>query len=229
MPTPGQTQAVPLRPVRRPDFSIRGIDASQTEAQLPEDVLDLWNEFARQSPERRQHFLAAGSMWQLALTLGHEYQTTRFAWMVAACEALKPRGPQSRNHNIYDVVEVLLGMPVANQLKQHWFRPQDVRNAHLHGGELRGSEFVELAMTSTFQDPTFRQAEGLLYQVTQEAMIEWLRRSGAFTMPRLERRRRWRRWIKDHFLSILLLLSGLALATGLVLGWLLNKWMYALA
>ena len=101
-------------------------------------------------PDRRRQFLQVGSMWQLALSLDHEYQTAGFAWMVAACEVLKPAAPQFRDHNIYHVVEALLGKPKADLLQEQWFRPQDVRNAHLHRGEFRGSEFLDHAMMSSF-------------------------------------------------------------------------------
>src|SRR6266508_4503306 len=178
MPTRGQIQPVPLKAVHRPDFSLRGIDGTQTEVYLPEDIGDLWQAFAGLPPDRRRRFLQVGSMWQLALSLGHEYQTTRFAWMVAACEVLKSPDPQFRDHNIYHVVEALLGKPTADLLQEQWFRPQDVRNAHLHRGEFRGSEFVQHAMMSSFQDPTFDQACRVLYQITQAAIIEWLRQRG---------------------------------------------------
>jgi hypothetical protein len=79
---------------------------------------DLWQAFAGLSPDRRRQFLRVGSMWQLALSLGHEYQTARFAWMVAACEVLKPADSQFRDNNIYHVVEALLGKPTAELLQE---------------------------------------------------------------------------------------------------------------
>ena len=218
MPARGQSQSVPLRAVSRPDFSLRGIDGTQTELHLPEDIFDLWRAFTGLPPNRRQQFLQVGSMWQLALSLGHDYQTARFAWMVAACEVLKPPDPQFRDHNIYHVVEALLGKPVAAQLQEQWFRPQSVRNAHLHRGEFRGSEFVQHAMMSSFQDPTFDQACRVLYQIVQAAIIEWLRQCGTFTMLPLKRRRSWRRWVKDHAFWVL----PVGIGVGMVLGWLLS-------
>lgn len=193
MPARGQVQSVPLKAVPRPDFSLRGIDGTQFELHLPNDIFDLWRAFTGLPPDRRRQFLQVGSMWELALSLGHDYQTARFAWMVASCEALKPPDHQFRDHNIYHVVEALLGKPVADQLQEQWFRPQDVRNAHLHRGEFRGSEFVQHAMMSSFQDPTFDQACRVLYQIAQAAIIEWLRQYGTFTMLPLKRRRSWHR------------------------------------
>jgi hypothetical protein len=222
MPAKGQIQPVPFKAVRRPDFSLRGIDGTQTELHLPEDIVDLWQAFTRLPIDRRRQFLQVASIWQLALSLGHEYQTARFAWMVAACEVLKPQDPLFRDHNIYHVVEALLGKPKADLLQEQWFWPQDVRNAHLHRGEFRGSEFVQHAMMSSFQDPTFDQACRDLYEITKAAIIEWLRRNGIFTMAPLERRKTWRRWLKDHALWVLPVAAGVGIGVGIVLGWLLR-------
>jgi hypothetical protein len=222
MPTKGQIQPVPLKAVHLPDFSLRGIDGIQTELHLPEDIVDLWQAFTRLPIDRRRQFLQVASMWQLALSLGHEYQTARFAWMVAACEVLKPQDPLFREHNIYHVVEALLGKPKADLLQEQWFRPQDVRNAHLHRGEFRGSEFVQHTMMSSFQDPTFDQACRLLYEITQAAIIEWLRRNGIFTMAPLERRKTWRHWLKEHILWVLPVAAGVGIGVGIVLAWLLT-------
>lgn len=218
MPTKGQIQLVPFRTVRRPDFSLRGIDGTQTELHLPEDILDLWQAFTGLSPDRRRQFLQVASMWQLALSLDQEHQTARFAWMVAACEVLKPSDPQFRDHNIYHVVEALLGKPNADLLQEEWFRPQDVRNAHLHRGEFRGSEFVHHLMLSSFRDPSFDQACRVLWQIAQAAIIEWLRKHGTFTLPPLRRRRSQRSWIKKHALWILPVLTGVGIGVGIVLG-----------
>ncbi len=139
--------------------------------------------------------------------------------MVVACEALKPPGPQFRDHNIYHVVEALLGKASADQLQEHWFRPQDVRNAHLHYGEFRGSEFVQAAIMSSYQDPTFDGARRVLAWITQESIIEWLMRRGTFTMPAIERKKSFRRWVREHALTLLPILT----AVGLVSGWLLAR------
>jgi hypothetical protein len=190
MPTRGQVTTIPLMPIHRPDFSLTGIvlGPGNNEQRLPADITDLWQAFTRLPPDRRIQFLQVGSMWQAALSLGHDYQTARFAWTVAACEALKPPEPQYRHHNIYNVIETLLGKPTADLLKEQWFQPQSVRNAHFHCGEFRGSEFVSHAWISSFQDPTFDQASRVLTQIAPAAIIEWLVRGGTFTMPVLKRR-----------------------------------------
>jgi hypothetical protein len=147
--------------------------------------------------------------------------------MVAACEALKPRDPQFRDHNIYHVVDALLGKTITNQMQEQWFRPQDVRSAHLHRGEFRGSEFIQHAMMSSFQDPTFDEACRVLYQIVQAAIIEWLRRGGIFTMLPLRRRTSWRRWVRDHAFSILPIIGGIGIAVGIVLAWILSILFFA--
>lgn len=223
MPTRGQIQSVPLVAVSRPDFSLRGIDGTRTEEHLPEDIVELWQKFAALPTERRQQFLQVGSMWQLALSLGNEYQTARFAWMVAACEALKPLDAEYRKHNIYHVVEALLGKHKADLLQEQWFRPQEVRNVHLHSGEFRGSEFVYHMMMSSFQDPTFDQACRELYQIAQATIIGWLLCDGVFTMSAIRRRKTLRRWVKDHLTWVISIIWVVGIAVGISLGWLLSK------
>lgn len=223
MPPKGQVHSVPFVAVARPDFSLRGIDGSKTELHLPADVVDLWQAFQGLPSDTRRQFLEVGSMWQAALSFSHEYETARFAFMVAACEALKLRAEVYRDHNIYQVVEALLGKTFADSLRQRALRPQDVRSAFLHTGELRGSEFLQHAMMSSYQDPTFDQTQRELWKITHAAIIEWLRRGGSFTMPVKNRKSSVRGWIKEHFLAVLVVLTCAALVAGLGLGWLLRK------
>jgi hypothetical protein len=217
MPIMGAARAMPKYAVQRPDFSLRGIRLGDNEKQLPSDILDLWRRFAALPADRRRQFLQVGSIWQLALFISREYQTTRFALMVAAIEALKPPSPQFRSANIYDVVEALLGKAVAERLQEHWFRPQDIRNAHLHGGDLRGAEFAASTFLSSFQDPTFGEATRILAQVTQAAIIEWLAQSGTSAMRPPERRRRHVKWMREHLLIEAALILGVGVTLGMIL------------
>lgn len=220
LPAKGDVSIVPLVRVTRPDLDPlgRGIRTDLRAQELPADVIDLWQAFARLSPARRRQFLQAGSMWQLALSLGREWQTTGFALMVVACEALKRPDTQFRDHKIYHVVKALLGKPTADRLQEDCIRPQEVRNVNLHSGEFRGSEFVQHMMISSFEDPTFDEAHIVLALITPAAIIEWLTRGGIFTMPPLRRRKKWRRWVKQHTLAILPTLT----AAAIVLGWFLR-------
>ena len=222
MPARGTCRSMPLRSVNRPDFSERGIDGSSHEQALPADVTDLWAMYRALTPDQRRDFLQAAAKWQEALSHWRERSTLSFVLMVVACEALKPSDPKFRDHNIYHVVEALLGKASAERLQEHWFRPQDVRSAHLHRGEFRGSEFLQATMMSSYQDPTFDQARRELAPITQAAIIEWLRRRGTFTMPALKRKKNLRRWVKEHTLTFLPVLMTVGLAVGLVFGWLLR-------
>jgi hypothetical protein len=151
--------------------------------------------------------------------LSQDYQTTKFSLMVVACEALKPSSQEYRRHNIYDVVAALLGPPTAAVLRQDWFRPQEARSSHLHAGEFLGSEFVERAMLSSFIDPTFDQAFRTLWIVVAAALTEWLRRGGVLLMAPLDRRRTWRRILKDNVSAIL----PIATAAGMVVGYMMGR------
>lgn len=222
MPARNAGRTMPLRAVARPDFSLRGIDITTTEMSFPADVTDLWAAYCALAEDSRQQFLQAGSKWQEALAHSRDRDTLSFALMVVACESLKPEGRQFQDHNIYDVVDALLGTTAAEPLKAHWFRPQNVRNVHFHRGEFLSSEFAQVEMISSYRDPTFDQARRALAPITQETIIEWLRRRGVFTMAPIERKKTLRRWIKEHALLILPVLTAL----GVVLGWFLRTFSY---
>ena len=193
MPARGEYRSVPLRQLARPDFSLRGIDGSITEESLPSDISDLWMSYRTLAPHLSQRFLQAAAKWQEALKLSRFRSTLSFALMVVACEALKPPGREFREHNIYHVVEALLGKTVADKLREPWLQPQDVRTEHLHLGKFRSSEFMETALTQSYQDPTFDQALRALALIAQESIIEWLRRQGAFVLPPTKRTKSQRR------------------------------------
>jgi len=158
MPARDASRSMPLKSVSRPDDSMRGIDGSVDEISLPSDVVELWQMFGALPDGQRRQFLQAGAKWQVAMSHWGGQNTLSYALMVVACEALKPPGHDYRNHNIYHVVEALLGEATADQLQKEWLRPQTVRNAQLHSGEFRSSEFVEHMIMSSYQDPTFDQA-----------------------------------------------------------------------
>lgn len=214
MPTKGEGRPIPLELVRRPDFSIHGLWPDDREVEPPGDIVELWEALSALDAERRRQFLQVANMWQLAQSLGHDNQTTAFAWKVVATEALKPIDRQFRDHNVYDVVEGLLGRPAADVLRRDGIRPQEIRNAHLHRGEFRGSEFVHDFMMSSFHDPTFDTAHRVLRDITHATIIEWLRRGGTFEMPTRDRRKgRWR-GVKRHGIT------AAAAMLGLAIGWL---------
>jgi hypothetical protein len=183
MPERGENHPVPLKSVSRPDLSMRVTDLSGKEVTLPADVVDLWAAYRELSTERRRHFLQVAAKWQEALMLG-ERSTFSYALMVVACEALKPDRKEFRKHNIYNVVEGLLGKAIADQLRN--IRSQDVRNAHLHRGQLDDSEMIRIARMVSYYDLTFEFARLISRPIIQESIIKWLMLRGEF-MPAVER------------------------------------------
>jgi hypothetical protein len=179
MPIKGTLPPVPTKEIKRPDTSLRGYDGTQAEETLSADTVELWLMLEALSADRRRQFVQAATMWQVSLMLRREHPTASFAWKVATCEALKPAEKKYRDFTIYDVVDALIGKANADFLKERWFRPQDVRNAHFHAGEFRASEFIQQDTLSTFQDPTFERANRILSQIAPTLIIEWLRRGGA--------------------------------------------------
>jgi len=218
MPVRAAVAPVPLYPVTRPDNALRGIDGTQTEIALPEDVFELWEHFRVLDDQQRRKFLQVSAKWQEALMHWQDRSTLSFALMVVACEALKPSDRQFNDHSIDDVVEALLGASTAARLKQDWFRAHHIRSLHLHMGELRGSEFELRTLLPNFYDPTFDEARRELFRVTNETIIEWLRRGGTFTLPVLTQSMTTRRWMKQNVFTLL----PLILIAGIVLGWVLR-------
>ena len=217
MPTRGAERTIPLVPVVRPYVAAQGVDL--TEQWLPADVTDLWRLYRGLPLDRRRQFLKAAAKFQEATMHWAERPTLSFALMVVACEALKPPEKEFKDHNHYHVVEALLGKAIREQLQQHPFPSEQVRGAHLHLGELHGSEFLEMALLSSYEDPSFRDACSALFMISSAAIIEWLRLRGTITMPpRKYKARTWRRWVKDHAL----ILIPMATAIGVGLGWLIR-------
>jgi hypothetical protein len=138
--------------------------------------------------DQQRQFLQAAAKWQEAMIHWQERPSLSFALMVVACEALKPSDADDRLNGL-DVLEALLGKPVADRLRQDAFQAQRVRSTHLHTGKFHGSELVRAVFMSSYEDPSFRDTHRELARVTPAAMIEWLKRRGRFLMPRVERKR----------------------------------------
>jgi hypothetical protein len=159
-----------------------GITGSDAAESPPEDIVSLWRAFSGLPRERRTDFLQAGNLYQLGVSPFLRIPTASLACLVAACEALKPGGVEFRDHNAYDVIEALLGKVVADRLRAHPVRPQEVRSVHFHRGEFRGDEFTPRNFASSYDDPTFDDAVRDLYRVASNAIIEWLRNDGRVTL-----------------------------------------------
>ena len=218
MPRP-MGRPIPLRSVSRPDWSIGGITAADSEQSPPEDIVALWQAFSRLTRERRQEFLQSGSLYQLALTLLPKFRTASFAFLVAACEALKPEGGEFRDHNAYDVVEALLGKDVADRLRSHPARAQDVRSVHFHRGEFRADEFLPRYFLTSFDDPTFDEGLRHLARVASNAIIEWLKRGGAVVPQPVRRRPSLKRRLREYAPVLIIV----ALVIGWMIGWLMSR------
>jgi hypothetical protein len=192
MPARGTCVPVPMGPA----------DVTDEELTVPQDIVSLWEKYRSLTAERRWQFLRAASKLQEARLLWDEQRgTASFALMVVACEALKPADPLYSEHNIYDVIDALLGKGARERLQTQLFdpkihsklHPQSVRSAHLHRGEFHGSEFAHEVIMSNFRDPTFDEATRELMKITRAAITEWLCRGGVFTMPMRNRKRTCRR------------------------------------
>jgi hypothetical protein len=182
MPQLGEAQPIPLRPVQRPGIERSGIWPDDVEQQVPQDIADLWQKFTDLPAEQRDHFLRAGNAYQIACSMWPDQRTAYAAFMVVACESLKPAGRHKDKRNIYDVVEDLLGASEAQQLRQLPLNPQGVRDQHLHRGELAGGELVPIILQSHFGDPSFHDTVSVLTRTTRTCLIEWLRRGGRYTL-----------------------------------------------
>lgn len=170
----------------------------EEELAVPENIVSLWEKYRSLTEERRWQFLWAASKFQEARWhWGEQRWTASFTSLVVACEALRPPDPFYSEHNVYDVIDALLGKEAGTKLRTQLFdplahpevHPQSVRNAHLHRGEFYGSEFAHWVAMSNFRDPTFDEATRELWKIAQAAIVEWLCRGGVFAMPTPNRKR----------------------------------------
>jgi hypothetical protein len=218
MPPKDVCTAIPLYPAQRPQGFHDYRTGLEEELWLPSDVLDLWQHYRALPADRRAKFMQVAAKWQEALIHWQDRDTLSYTLMVVACEALKPSDAAFNDHTIYEVVGALLGPETEARLREHWFRPNNVRSGHVHLGQFHGSELMARTFVDSSYDPTFDQARRELFRVTQDAIIEWLRRRGEFELPRLTKRKTSRRRVPDNFLLMLFL----TLLVGIALGWALH-------
>jgi hypothetical protein len=74
----------------------------------------------------------------------------------------------------------------------------------------------------SYRDPTIDDTQRELWEITQAAIIEWLRKGGNFTMPVKTRKTSLQRWLKDHLLTVLVVTTAVCLVSGMGLGWALR-------
>lgn len=180
----GGSPPVPLRPVQRPGLERSGIWPDDVEQAVPEDVVRLWQKFRDLAPREHNQFLRAGNAYLTARSMWQEQRTAYAAFMVVACESLKPTGRRYKASNVYDVVEGLLGAAEARELRQLRLAPQRVRSRHLHRGELVAGELVPFLLQQHFGDPSFHETASALARITRACLVEWLRRGGTYALAR---------------------------------------------
>jgi hypothetical protein len=191
MPKRGDARAIPTEPVQRPDLEASGINVEDEERSVPADIDDLWLRLSALSVDLRDQFLRSANAYYIARSMWPDQKTAYAAFMVVACEALKPAGRRSDHWNVYDVVEALLGSREAQRLRQLPHAPQRVRSGHLHRGQLAGDEFIPFLLQTHFRDPSFDEMLSALTRTARMCLIEWLRRGGRYAQPdRTNRRRR---------------------------------------
>ena len=219
MPVKGIYNDIPVYAAVRPQGSHDPRTGLEEELSLPSDVLDLWQRFKALPDDRLAKFMQVTAKWQEALLHWQDRGTLSFALLVVACEALKPSTDAYTEHNIYDVVRELLGEEAEARLRQNQLRPQDVRNDHLHLGELYGSEVDLRVFFNIGYDPTFDEARRSLFRITRDASIEWLRRGGEVNLPpKPVKPKSFRRRLRENVFTALIL----ATLAGIVVGWILH-------
>jgi len=186
-PTPGQFPPIEKRAVARPGLGPYGITSDMNQEWVPEDMEQLWRRFQGLSASKRENLLRAGNAHLIARSLWPEQRTAYAAFLVVACEALKPSGKRNDSMNIYDVVASLAGEDLARNLRSLSYAPQRVRSKHLHRGELAAGELLPMFMHDHFRDPSFDEMLRVLSRVTRLCLVEWLRCGGEYRVVRLPR------------------------------------------
>lgn len=189
-PKRGSTRPVERRDVERPGLGPYGITSDMHERWVPGDIEELWRRFMTLPPAKRDHLLQAGNAYMTAQLMWPSQRTAYAAFLVVACEALKPTGRRYDRMNVYDVVASLVGAGEAQQLRQLSHHPQKVRSEHLHRGKLSAGELLPMLMHDHFMDPSFDEMLRILARVCRICLIEWLRCEGKYEVIRLAREKR---------------------------------------
>jgi hypothetical protein len=186
---PDQSTSAPIarEAVTRPGLGRLGIYPDMNQQWVPSDIEALWRSFKSLAAEPRNTFLRAGNAYLVGRSMWPDQRTAYAAFLVVACEALKPRGSRYDGMNIYDVVASVVGIADAQRLRDLALHPQKVRSDHLHRGELLSDELLTMVMYDDFRDPSFGEMLDDLTLTCRICLIEWLRRGGKFTAVFLPR------------------------------------------
>jgi hypothetical protein len=189
MPARASAPAAELETVVRPGLGRFGIWPDDQSIRIPHDIESLWARFNTLTRPARQQFLNACNAYDIARSMWPSQRTAYAAFLVVACEALKPTGRRYEEANVYDVVANLASKSDAEALKNLHLAPQKVRSQHLHRGELAADEFAPLLFGDPFRDPSFDDMLMRLSQVARVCLIEWLRRGGSLPFELLPRQK----------------------------------------
>jgi hypothetical protein len=184
MPDRGSDKPLPTYDATRPDLTpLTSEYPPGNTTSLPADTSVLWASFRSLDERKRTQFKRSAAKFQEALYVWNLRISLSFALCIVACEALKPSGKVADKENARDVIKRYLGDKIAAELDQLFevstlmsaTKATQVRNKHLHRGELFGDEFRARLATQSFSDPTFSMAERQMRLITQAVLIEWLR------------------------------------------------------
>jgi hypothetical protein len=187
-PKPGSTRPIERRDATRPGLGPLGITSDVNEEWVPADIEQLWDTFMRLPDSKREHLLRAGNAYLIARSMWPDQRTAYAAFLVVACEALKPTGKRYDRLNIYDVIASLLSPHDAKHLQElSVLHPQKVRSGHVHRGELAAGELLPMLVHDHFKDPSFDEMLRALTVMTRVSLIEWLRCGGSYKVVPLPR------------------------------------------
>ena len=186
-PVVGSARPVERRVAERPGLGPYGITSDVHEKWVPTDIEQLWDSFMRLSSSKREHLLRAGNAHLSAAKMWPDQRTAYAAFLVVACEALKPEGKKFDELNVYDIVASLVSRDEAQRLRDLTYHPQKIRSGHLHRGELAAGELLPMFLHNHFRDPAFDEMLRTLSTVTQICLIEWLRFKGEYQIIRIPR------------------------------------------
>jgi hypothetical protein len=182
LPILGSSQQVEKREVTRPGLGPYGIYSDMNEQWVPSDIEHLWTQFKKLPDSKRDQILNAANALRCGQMMWPEQRTAYVTFLVVACEALKPKGKNYDEANVYDVVASLLSEDAAQLLYQQTVHPQKVRSKHLHRGELAAGELLSRFQQNYFGDPSFDQMLMSLANTTRICLIEWLRCEGNYKL-----------------------------------------------
>jgi len=184
-PIRGCPPPVARRDVTRPGFGPYGIWPDMQEQWVPADIEHLWESFLGLPPAKREHLLRAGNAYLIAESMWPDQRTAYAAFLVVACEALKPIGKRYDRMNVYDVIASLVSTNDAERLRELSLHPQRVRSKHVHRGELVAGELLPMLMHNHFMDPSFDEMLRALSAISRMCLIEWLRCGGTYRVVRM--------------------------------------------